>query len=149
MPCTKHELLVLWEHHHFALSREQRALFLARKEITAICMFDRENVEKEITKERMLSKVLVSLILFDADGWQTVVDDYYKELEFAQEEQDVDWDVMSAEIARDVIAAGEHPFMQRTDQYGFTDNMDDEDLADTEESGFSISDMEGRDEYSG
>jgi hypothetical protein len=92
---------------------------------------------------------LVSLILFDADGWQTVVDDYYKELEFAQEEQDVDWDVMSAEIARDVIAAGEHPFMQRTDQYGFTDNMDDEDLADTEESGFSISDMEGRDEYSG
>jgi hypothetical protein len=56
---------------------------------------------------------------------------------------------MSAEIARDVIAAGEHPFMQRTDQYGFTDNMDDEDLADTEESGFSISDMEGRDEYSG
>jgi hypothetical protein len=146
MPCTKHELLVLWEYHHFALSREQRALFLARKEISAICMFDRENVEKEITKERMLSKVLVSLILFDADGWQTVVDDYYKELEFTQEEQDVDWDVMSAEIARDVIAAGEHPFMQRTDQYGFTDNMDDEDLADIEESGFSISDMEGRDE---
>jgi hypothetical protein len=146
MPFTKHELLVLWEHHHFALSREQRALFMARKEISAICMFDRENVEKEITKERMLSKVLASLILFDADGWQTVVDDYYKTLEFAQEEQDVDWEVMSAEIARDVIAAGEHPFMQRTDQYGFTDNMDDEDLADIEESGFSISDMKGRDD---
>lgn len=143
MPYTKHELLVLWEYHHFALSREQCALFLARKEISAICMFDRENVEKEITKERLLSKILVSLTLFD--GWKTVVDDYYKELEFAQEEQDDDWEVMSAEIARDVIAAGEHPFMQRTDQYGFTDNVDDEDLADTEESGFSISDMEGRD----
>lgn len=142
MPYTKHELLVLWEYHHFALSREQRASFLARKEISAICMFDRENVEKEITKEQMLSKILVSLTLFD--GWKTVVDDYYKELEFAQEEQDDDWEVMSAEIARDVIAAGEHPFMQRTDQYGFTDNVDDEDLADTEESGFSISDMEGR-----
>ena len=32
-------------------------------------------------------------------------------------------------------------------RYGFTDNMDDEDLSDTEETGFSISYIDGGDDY--
>ena len=65
----------------------------------------------------------------------------------AHEEREENDELEAADIARNLIIDGEHPFMQRTDRYGFTDNMDDEDLSDTEETGFSISYIDGGDDY--
>jgi hypothetical protein len=144
---TKHELLILWEDLHGVLSRELRASFLARKEIIALCAYELSTIETVMSKERLLSKVLEDLEEVQEDVNWVVADDYRKELELVHEEQEVDDELEAADIARDVIAAGEHPFIQRTDRYGFTDDMDDEDLSDTEETGFSISYIDGGDDY--
>jgi hypothetical protein len=131
---TKHELLILWEDLHGILSRELRASFLARKEIVALCAYELSIIEVAMSKERRLSKVLENIEEVHDEGNWPAADDYLEELE-------------AADIARNLIIDGEHPFMQRTDRYGFTDNMDDEDLSDTATPGFSISYIDGVDDY--
>ena len=134
MKSTKHELLILWEDLHGILSRELRASFLARKEIVALCAYELSIIEVAMSKERRLSKVLENIEEVHDEGNWPAADDYLEELE-------------AADIARNLIIDGEHPFMQRTDRYGFTDNMDDEDLSDTATPGFSISYIDGVDDY--
>ncbi len=147
MKSTKHELLILWEDLHGVLSRELRASFLARKEIVALCAYELSTIETVMSKERRLSKVLENIEEVHDDGNWAAADDYLKELEVAHEEREENDELEAADIARNLIIDGEHPFMQRTDRYGFTDNMDDEDLSDTEETGFSISYIDGVDDY--
>ena len=147
MKSTKHELLILWEDLHGVLSRELRASFLARKEIIPLCAYELSIIEAAMSKERRLSKVLENIEEVHDDGNWAAADDYLKELEVAHEEREENDELEAADIARNLIADGEHPFMQRTDRYGFTDNMDDEDLSDTEETGFSISYIDGGDDY--
>ena len=147
MKSTKHELLILWEDLHGVLSRELRASFLARKEIVALCAYELSIIEAAMSKERRLSKVLENIEEVHDDGNWAAADDYLKELEVAHEEREENDELEAADIARNLIIDGEHPFMQRTDRYGFTDNMDDEDLSDTEETGYSISYIDGVDDY--
>ena len=146
MKSTKHELLILWEDLHGVLSRELRAAFLARKEIVALCAYELSIIEAAMSKERRLSKVLENIEEVHDDGNWAAADDYLKELEVAHVEREENDELEAADIARNLIIDGEHPFMQRTDRYGFTDNMDDEDLSDTEETGFSISYIDGVDD---
>ena len=147
MKSTKHELLILWQDLHGILSQELRASFLARKEIVSLCAYELSIIEAVMSKERRLSKVLEDLEEVHDDGNWAAADDYLKELEVAHEEREENDELEAADIARNLIIDGEHPFMQRTDRYGFTDNMDDEDLSDTEETGFSISYIDGGDDY--